>query len=78
MVFEKGGQKIGVEIKDRSFPSDKYGDVFCEEIKKVCSKRRIDKHEFDKCLVVNVFTNNVLAIASMDDKEAKRFSRKCP
>ena len=35
------GKVILVEIKDRNFPHDRYGDVFCEEDKKTCNNRRI-------------------------------------
>ena len=35
------GRIVLVEIKDRNFPHDRYGDVFCEEDKKTCNNRRI-------------------------------------
>lgn len=35
------GKVVLVEIKDRNFPHDRYGDVFCEEDKKTCNNRRI-------------------------------------
>ena len=35
------GKTILVEVKDRNFPHDRYGDVFCEEDKKTCNNRRI-------------------------------------
>ena len=39
------GKVILVEIKDRNFPHDRYGDVFCEEDKKTCNNRRIANGE---------------------------------
>lgn len=35
------GRIVLVEIKERNFPHDKYGDVFCEEDKKTFNNRRI-------------------------------------
>ena len=39
------GKVILVEIKERNFPHDRYGDVFCEEDKKTCNNRRIANGE---------------------------------
>ena len=39
------GRIVLVEIKDRNFPHNRYGDVFCEEDKKTCNNRRIANGE---------------------------------
>ena len=72
------GKTIIVEVKYRTFPHDRYGDVFAEGIKKDCNNRRIAKGEADKCWVVNVFTDNVFCIADINDKRAKVSKKWCP
>ena len=39
------GRIVLVEIKDRNFQHDRYGDVFCEEDKKTFNNRRIANGE---------------------------------
>ena len=39
------GRIVLVEVKDRNFPHDKYGDVFCEEDKKTYNNKRIMRGE---------------------------------
>ena len=65
------GKTILVEVKDRSFPHDRYGDVFAEGIKKTCNNRRMANGEADRCWVVNVFTDGVFCIADINDRNAK-------
>ena len=72
------GKTILVEVKDRTFPHDRYGDVFAEGIKKTCNNRRIANGEADKCWVINVFTDNVFCIADINDKRAKVSKKWCP
>ena len=72
------GKTVLVEVKDRTFPHDRYGDVFAEGIKKDCNNRRIANGEADKCWVVNVFTDNVFCIADINDKRAKVSKKWCP
>ena len=67
------GKTILVEVKDRTFPHDRYGDVFAEGIKKTCNNRRIANGEAD-----NVFTNDVFCIADINDKKAKVSKKWCP
>lgn len=54
-------------MKDRTFESTKYGDVFAEDIKQECIA---NNWHFDTALAVNVFTDNVIAVANMFDKGA--------
>ena len=72
------GKTILVEVKDRTFPHDRYGDVFAEGIKKDCNNRRIANGEADRCWVVNVFTDCVFCIADINDKRAKVSKKWCP
>ena len=72
------GKTILVEVKDRTFPHNRYGDVFAEGIKKTCNNRRIANGEADKCWVVNVFTDDVFCIADINDKKAKVSKKWCP
>lgn len=64
-----------IEIKDRAFPADKYGDVFCEYAKQ---KYTDQNYNFQCSLVANVFTDGVIAIANLYDKRAKHFNKYCP
>lgn len=72
------GKTILVEVKDRTFPHDRYGDVFAEGIKKTCNNRRIANGEADRCWVINVFTDDVFCIADINDKRAKASKKWCP
>lgn len=72
------GRRIAVEVKDRSFPHDRYGDILVEDIKQECTSRRIDDDQFDAALAVNVFTDGTLAVANMYDKAAKHFKKRAP
>lgn len=72
------GRSIGCEIKDRSFPHDRFNDIMVEDIKQECNLRRIAKNEFAAVLAVNVFTDNVIAVANINDKDAKHFRKKAP
>lgn len=71
-------KRIAIEIKDRSFPHDRFGDILVEGIKQECTSRRIDNNQFDTALAVNVFNDKTLAIANMYDKAAKHFKRYAP
>ena len=72
------GKVILWEIKDRSFAHDRFGDVFAEGIKRDCNNRRIAKGEADACCIVNVFTDNVMCFANVNDKRAKVSKKWCP
>ena len=71
------GKVILWEIKDRSFAHDHFGDVFAEGIKRDCNNRRIAKGEADACCIVNVFTDNVMCFANVNDKRAKVQKKWC-
>ena len=71
------GKVILWEIKDRSFSHDRFGDVFAEGIKRDCNNRRIAKGEADACCIVNVFTDNVMCFANVNDKRAKVQKKWC-
>ena len=72
------GKVVLWEIKDRSFAHDRFGDVFAEGIKRECNNRRIAKGEAQACCIVNVFTDNVMCFANVNDKRAKVQKRWCP
>ena len=71
------GKVILWEIKDRSFAHDRFEDVFAEGIKRDCNNRRIAKGEADACCIVNVFTDNVICLANVNDKRAKVQKKWC-
>ena len=71
------GKVILWEIKDRSFAHYRFGDVFAEGIKRDCNNRRIAKGEADACCIVNVFTDNVMCFANVNDKRAKVQKKWC-
>lgn len=72
---ELKGKTCSIEIKDRSFPHDKFGDVFAEDTKQ---KYTAQNYSFQASLAINVFTDGVIAIANLYDKKAKHFKRWCP
>ena len=37
-------KRIAIEIKDRSFPHDRYNDILVEDIKQECTSRRINNN----------------------------------
>ena len=41
LVWTYKDRKIAIEIKDRAFAHDRYGDIMCEEIKKECKIRNL-------------------------------------
>lgn len=69
------GKKVAVEIKDRGYPHDRFGDILVEESKQVDIG---SKKAFDTALAVNVFNDRVLAVANLYDKDAKHFKKKAP
>lgn len=69
---------VCIEIKDRNFESTKYGDILVESLKQDCTTRRIMNGQFQVALAVNVYTDNVIAIANLFDKQAKHFKRYAP
>ena len=69
--IKKTGKRVAIEIKDRSFPSNRYGDVFGESLKETCNQRRLDNKEFDQVLICNVYTDNIIAFADLYDTKAK-------
>ena len=72
------GRIVLVEIKDRNFPHSRYGDVFCEEDKKICNNRRIMNGEAQSCIIVNVFTDKFICIANVNDKNGVVKTMFCP
>ena len=66
---------MAVEIKDRGYPHDKFGDILVEESKQVDIG---SKKAFDTALAVNVFNDGVLAVANLYDKNAKHFKKRAP
>lgn len=72
------GRIVLVEIKDRNFPHNRYGDVFCEEDKKTCNNRRIANGEAQSCIIINVFTDKFICIANVNDKNGVVKTMYCP
>ena len=72
------GRIVLVEIKDRNFPHDRYGDVFCEEDKKTYNNRRIMNGEAQSCIIINVFTDKFICIANVNDKNGVVKTMLCP
>ena len=72
---EFNGKTCSIEIKDRSFPHDKFGDIFAEDTKQIYTSKN---YSFQASLVLNVFTDGVIAMANLYDKRAKHFKRWCP
>ena len=72
------GRIVLVEIKERNFPHNKYGDVFCEEDKKTYNNRRIMNGEAQSCIIVNVFTDKFICIANVNDKNGVVKTMYCP
>lgn len=71
-------KSICIEVKDRSFESTRYNDILVEDIKQDCTSRRLANGQFDAALAVNVFTDNIIAIANLYDKRGRRFQRYAP
>lgn len=69
------GKTCSIEIKDRTFPHDKFGDIFVEDNKQ---KYTAQNYNFQVSLAFNVYTDDVIAIANLYDKNAKHFKRWCP
>lgn len=63
-----------IEVKDRSVPHDKYGDVMVEEIKVKATEA---KKQFGRRLAINVHTDNFLCIANLADPKAVRKTKYC-
>ena len=72
------GKTILVEIKDRNFPHNRYGDVFCQEDKRTCNNRRIANGEAQSCIIINVFTDKFICIANVNDKNGVVKTMYCP
>lgn len=77
LTFKLHGKTIGCEIKDRSFPHDRFGDIFAEAIKRECNNKWIEKGAFEQCIVVNCFSDGVIAMANIADKKGKKILRWC-
>lgn len=63
------GKQIGFELKDRNIPSNKYGDQMIELYKEIGNDKRINRNEFEHCIVVSFFTDNIITLANIKDKE---------
>lgn len=68
------GKRVAVEVKDRGYDHDRFGDILVEDSKQEC----ISKKDFDSALAVNVFKDDVLCAASLFDRQAKHFKKKAP
>lgn len=67
-------KRVAVEVKDRGYNHDTYGDILVEDSKQEC----ISKKDFDSAIAVNVFKDKVLCLANLFDKQAKHFKKKAP
>ena len=76
LVWTYKDRKIAIEIKDRNFTHDRYGDIMCEEIKKDCFLRDKSRKLFDGCIVVNVFTDKVIAMCNIEKGRSQNIG--CP
>lgn len=65
IIAKKGAHQYGFEVKERSFPSDKYGDVMCEVSKYDRAKQAIDGGFLRAVYLVSVFSDNSLAISNI-------------
>lgn len=68
---------ISIEIKDRNMPHNRYSDMMVEQIKQDCNNRRIGNGQFKECLVVSVYTDNVMCLANINDKDAIHKTKYC-
>lgn len=68
------GKRVAVEVKDRGYDHDRFGDILVEDSKQEC----ISKKDFDAALAVNVFKDGVLCAASLFDGRARHFRKKAP
>lgn len=68
---------ICIEIKDRNMPHTKYSDMMVEQIKQDCNNRRIDNGQFKDCLVASVYSDNVICLANINDKDAVHKTKYC-
>lgn len=66
---ELQNKRIGFEIKDRQIPSYKYGDQMIELYKEIGNDKRISRNEFEHCIVVSFFTDNIITLANIKDKD---------
>ena len=67
-------KRVAVEIKDRGYNHDRYGDILVEDSKQEC----ISKKDFDSAIAVNVFKDKVLCLANLFDKDATHSKMKAP
>lgn len=65
LILRKDGKTYGLELKDRSFEHNRYGDVFCEQIKRDCAIRDIESGKFSGVLVANVFTDSTICFSDI-------------
>jgi hypothetical protein len=70
-------KNISIEIKDRNIPHNKFSDMMVEQIKQDCNNRRINNNEFNQCIVASVYTDNVICLANINDKDAIRKTKYC-
>lgn len=68
---------VSVEIKDRNMPHTKFSDMMIEQIKQKCNNERISKNEFAECLVASLYSDNVICLANINDKDAVRKTKYC-
>lgn len=61
------GAPTSIEVKDRSVPHDRYGDIMVEQVKVDAT---MSKQKFSQRLAVNVHTDNMLCLARIDDPDA--------
>lgn len=71
------GKPVSVEIKDRNMPHTRFSDMMIEQIKQDCNNRRIARNEFAECLVASVYSDGVICLANINDRDAVRKTRYC-
>jgi hypothetical protein len=67
-------KRVAVEVKDRGYYHDRFGDILVEDSKQEC----IANKDFDSALAVNVFKDKVICLANLFDKQARHFKKKAP
>lgn len=67
-------KRVAVEVKDRGYDHDRFGDILVEDSKQEC----ISKKDFDSAIAVNVFKDKVICLANLFDKAATHSKKKAP
>lgn len=67
-----------MEVKDRAFDHDRYGDVVVEDTKRQCTRRRIDAGQFDGAMVASVYQDGVVVLCNLFDNRARLIEKQAP